>query len=165
MKITLYVIACLFVVPVVNAAENCTPEHKGAHCLDSVVQERVDWACKTLAEKDKDVALKEIKKMRFDCCDESDYVWINDMRPYMIMHPIKSALDGKDLTENKDPDGKHLFIEFVKAVKAKPEGDWVNYKWTKLGEEKPTSKKSWVRACQAKGEKEKWVVGSGTWYD
>ncbi len=30
------------------------------------------------------------------------------------MHPIKPELDGADLTQNKDPNGKFLFVEFVK---------------------------------------------------
>ena len=73
-------------------------------------------------------------------------------------------LDGTDLTNNADPDGKKLFVEFVKAVQTKPNGAWVRYKWTKLGESDPTPKKSWVRKCKAKDSPDDWVVGSGTWY-
>lgn len=143
--------------------ENCTKEKKKALCSESVVKERVDWACKLVAEKG-DEAIPEIKKMRFDCCGEPNYVWINDMGPKMIVHPIKPQLDGTDLSKNADPQGKLLFVEFVKAVKAKPSGSWVEYKWTKLGEADATPKKSWVKECSPKGKSEKWVVGSGTWY-
>lgn len=34
------------------------------------------------------------------------------------MHPIKPELDGKDQTDNRDPNGKQLYVEFVKVVKA-----------------------------------------------
>lgn len=145
------------------ADENCTKEKKKALCLESVVQEKVDWACKLLAEKGEE-GVKEIKKMRFDCCGQPNYVWINDMQPKMIMHPMLPKLDGTDLTQNADPAGKHLFVEFVKAVKVKPAGSWVDYKWTKQDDADATPKKSWVRACKPKGGKEDWVVGSGTWY-
>ena len=48
------------------------------------------------------------------------------------MHPIKPKLDGKDLSGVKDPNGKHLFMEFVKAVKTGGAG-FVDYYWPKPG--------------------------------
>ena len=60
------------------------------------------------------------------------YMWINDMQPAMVMHPIKPELNGKDLSQNKDPNGKHLFVEFVNTVKASKEG-FVDYYWPKPG--------------------------------
>lgn len=146
----------------VYAAENCTKDKKKAICEEKIVKDKVDWACELVEKKGKD-ALAEIKKMRFDCCGEPNYVWINDMHPKMVMHPIKPKLDTTDLTENKDPDGKKLFVEFVAAVKKTPAGDWVKYKWTKSEESDPTPKKSWVKACKVGATEEKWVVGSGTW--
>jgi signal transduction histidine kinase len=144
------------------AQENCGPEKKKAICDEKLIKSKVDQACAILSDKGK-AGVDDIKKLRFDCCGEPDYVWINDLHPKMIMHPIKPQLDGTDLTANKDPDGKALFVEFVKAVKSKPAGSWVDYKWTKLGDSDPTPKKSWVRKCKAKDVTEEWVVGSGTW--
>jgi signal transduction histidine kinase len=145
------------------AQENCTKDKKKALCSETVIKEKVDWACGILAKSGKD-GIDQIKKMRFDCCGEPNYVWINDLAPKMIMHPIKPQLDGTDLSKNADPKGKLLFVEFTKAVKIKASGSWVEYQWTKLGESDATPKKSWVRGCKAKGEKENWVVGSGTWF-
>jgi len=48
-----------------------------------------------------------VKKLRYE---EKEYFWINDMQPLMIMHPYKSELDGKDLSDYKDPNGKRLFV-------------------------------------------------------
>lgn len=155
-------LAVLASTPVI-AAENCTSDNKKALCRDEVVKERVDWACNLVSQKGMD-ALKEIKKMRFDCCGEPNYVWINDMGPKMIMHPIKPQLDGTDISKNADPSGKLIFVDFVKAVTAKPNGSWVDYKWTKLGEADATPKKSWVKSCKPSGSSEAWVVGSGTWF-
>lgn len=152
------------------AADNCTASKKKAVCSDELVQAKTKAACDLVTSKGQ-AALTEIKKMRFDCCGEPDYVWINTYefdsagkpKPKMVMHPMKPMLDGKDVTMNKDPDGKFLFIEFVNALKASPTGAWVNYKWTKLGEKDPTDKKSWVMKCKPAGSQEEWVVGSGTW--
>ena len=155
--------------------ESCTAEKKRGLCEDTLIQSKVEEACKLLETKG-EAALADVKKIRFDCCNEPNYVWINDMKPTMVMHPIKPMLDGKDLTENKDPKGKALFVEFVKAVKDLPPGSkeargvasengaWVEYMWTKMGESDPTPKKSWVKKCQPKDTKKDWVVGSGKWY-
>lgn len=162
-KSILLLLATLFFAGNLFAQENCTKENKKALCSEAVVKEKVDWACKLVIEKG-EAGITEIKKMRFDCCGEPNYVWINDKTPKMIMHPIKPQLDGTDLSKNADPTGKLLFVEFVKAVKSKPNGSWVDYKWTKLGEADPTPKKSWVKACTPSGKTESWVVGSGTWF-
>ena len=45
------------------------------------------------------------------------YVSINDLQPRMVMHPIKPELDGQDLTEFKDPNGKRLFVAFADMVR------------------------------------------------
>ncbi|MCP3669674.1 MAG: hypothetical protein GY814_04445 [Gammaproteobacteria bacterium] len=47
-----------------------------------------------------------IKTLRYD---GNNYFWVNDMDQKMVMHPTKPALDGKDMTGFKDPDGTELF--------------------------------------------------------
>jgi len=104
-------------------------------------------------------ALAVVKGLRYE---GREYFWINDFRPYMVMHPVKPELDGKDLAENKDPTGKRLFVEFVKAVKASPEGEgFVDYRWPKPGTDEPVRKLSYVKAYQPWG----WIVGSGLYLD
>ncbi len=58
------------------------------------------------------------------------------MDPKMVMHPIKPGLDGKDMADFTDPNGKKLFIEFVEKVKKNGEG-MVPYLWDKPGSSKP----------------------------
>ncbi|MGF0538060.1 methyl-accepting chemotaxis protein [Agrobacterium sp. ES01] len=88
------------------------------------------------------------------------YLWINDMTPRMIMHPIKPALVGQDLTAMADPNGKHLFVEFVNTVKKSKEG-FVNYYWPKPGFEAPVEKFSHVIGFEPWG----WIVGTGLYSD
>ncbi|WP_460537129.1 cache domain-containing protein, partial [Chitinimonas naiadis] len=102
-------------------------------------------------------AKEQIQALRYD---KSEYFWINDMTPVMLMHPIKPELNGKNLTENKDPAGKHLFVEFVKVVQAKGEG-FVDYLWPKPGADKPVPKLSYVKGFEPWG----WIVGSGIYLD
>jgi methyl-accepting chemotaxis protein len=157
-------LAVLILVPMTTifAAENCTEANKKAVCKKEVVKAKVDEMCKIVETKGK-AGIAEVKKFRYDCCGEPDYIWINDMQPKMIMHPIKPQLDGTDLSKNADPDGKKLFVAFVEEVKKNPKGGWVPYKWTKLGESDPSNKVSWVKQCTTSDTNEAWVVGSGTW--
>src|SRR5690606_23629972 len=102
-------------------------------------------------------ALAAIGAMRYN---ESDYFWVNDMHPVMVMHPINPKLDGQDLSDYKDPDGFHLFNEFVKAVQAEGAG-FVPYLWPKPGHELPVPKESYVKGFAPWG----WVIGTGVYID
>ncbi len=90
----------------------------------------------------------------------SEYFWINDFTPRMIMHPINTKLDGQDLSNLTDPDGKALFVEFVKTVNASGSG-FVDYQWPRPGSEAPVSKLSYVEGFQPWG----WIIGSGVYTD
>jgi methyl-accepting chemotaxis protein len=104
-------------------------------------------------------AKKAIAQLRYGA-ENNDYFWINDMDAKMVMHPIKPALDGKDLSGFEDPDGKRLFSEMVNVCKAKNEG-FVDYMWPKPGHEEPVSKLSYVKLFKPWG----WVVGTGIYLD
>ncbi|MEZ5646831.1 MAG: methyl-accepting chemotaxis protein [Burkholderiaceae bacterium] len=90
----------------------------------------------------------------------SEYFWINDMHPRVVMHPIRPELDGKDVTETRDPDGTRLFVAFVDKVKADGEG-FVPYLWPKPGSAEPVQKLSFVKGFAPWG----WVIGSGIYID
>ncbi len=108
-------------------------------------------------EAAKTAALQSIKALRYD---KSNYFWINDMQPKMVMHPIKPQLNGQDLSNIKDPDGKFLFVDFVDMVKTKGAGN-VPYLWPKPGLEEPVQKISYVKGFKPWG----WIVGSGIYVD
>ncbi|OWW22691.1 methyl-accepting chemotaxis protein [Noviherbaspirillum denitrificans] len=102
-------------------------------------------------------AMAAIKAFRYG---DGDYFWINDMQPKMVMHPIKPELDGKDLSQNKDPKGKPLFVEFVEMVK-KNEAGFVFYMWPMPGTDVDVEKVSYVKGFAPWG----WVVGTGVYLD
>ncbi|MFO7707933.1 MAG: methyl-accepting chemotaxis protein [Desulfobacterales bacterium] len=89
-----------------------------------------------------------------------DYFWVNDLHPRMVMHPYKPEMDGQDLTENKDPNGKRLFVEFAKVCKESEEG-FVDYMWPKYGADKPQPKLSFVKLFKPWN----WIVGTGLYID
>ena len=108
-------------------------------------------------EQAKAAALSTVKQLRYD---EKEYFWINDMTPRILMHPIKTELDGKDVSDMKDPNGKRLFVEFVDTVKKDGAG-FVSYMWSKPGSTEPVPKISYVKGFVPWG----WVIGSGIYVD
>jgi methyl-accepting chemotaxis protein len=101
-------------------------------------------------------AAARIKNLRYGQ-ESKDYFWINDFTPKMIMHPYRPDLDGTDLSNYKDPLGKALFVEFVKACREKNEG-FVEYMWQwKDDKNKIVPKISYVKAFTPWG----WIVGTG----
>ena len=102
-------------------------------------------------------AKTQISMMRYR---GNEYFFITDMAPKMIMHPIRPELDGKDLSTNKDPSGKALFLEFVRVVRENGSG-FVDYLWARPGSEQPISKISYVQGYAPWG----WLVGTGVYTD
>jgi len=102
-------------------------------------------------------ALSTISQLRYD---HDDYFWINDLRPFMVMHPTNPTLDGKDLSSIKDPDGFAIFNEMARLAQTKG-GGMVDYRWPKPGAEAPVQKTSYVQLFEPWG----WVIGSGVYID
>ena len=105
-------------------------------------------------------AIALIKDIRYG--DEGkDYLWINDFRPYMIMHPFRTDLDGKDVSDYADPTGKRLFIEMAQVC-AMSGGGFVNYIWQwKDNAQKIVPKISYVKSFKPW----KWIVGTGIYIE
>ncbi|HYD62692.1 MAG TPA: methyl-accepting chemotaxis protein [Noviherbaspirillum sp.] len=111
-----------------------------------------------MSEEDaKRAAMDTVKSLRYS---GKEYFWINDMHPRMVMHPFKPELDGTDLSANKDPKGKQLFVEMVKVVKADGAG-FVPYMWNKPDSDELGHKISYVKGFAPWG----WIIGSGVYLD
>jgi methyl-accepting chemotaxis protein len=102
-------------------------------------------------------AISAMKNLRYS---GNEYFWVNDMQARMVMHPVKPELDGRDLSDNKDPTGKRLFMEFVSTVRQSGSG-FVYYLWPKPGSDQPVQKVSFVKGFAPWG----WVIGSGVYID
>ncbi|MBF0159029.1 MAG: cache domain-containing protein [Magnetococcales bacterium] len=98
-----------------------------------------------------------VRSLRYQ---KEDYFWINDMQPVMVMHPYKPELEGQKMDQFKDPNGKALFIEFVRVVERQGAG-FVDYQWPKPGITRPVDKLSFVKGFSPWG----WVIGTGIYVD
>jgi signal transduction histidine kinase len=101
-------------------------------------------------------ALTRLKGLRYGP-EGKDYFWINDFGPKMVMHPFRPDLDGKDLSDFKDPQGKPLFVEFVKVCRDQGLG-FVEYMWQWNDDQtRIVPKISYVQAFAPWG----WIIGTG----
>ena len=149
-----------FLIPLVSSQFNKEKEIASQHLVETVFQLINEYNSRavsgefTIGEAQQRVK-KRIENMRYGA---NDYFWINDTTPTMIMHPLKPELNGKDLSEIKDPNGKKLFVAFVDVCREKGEGV-VGYVWDKGG--KPTPKISYVKLYKPWG----WIIGTGVYVD
>jgi methyl-accepting chemotaxis protein len=102
-------------------------------------------------------AMDALRAMRYG---ENNYLWINDLRPFMVMHPFKPGLDGKDVSNIKGPQGEQIFVEFAKLA-GQNGGGFLYYLWPRPGQDKPVKKLSYVKQFAPWG----WVIGTGTYID
>ncbi|MBP9490692.1 MAG: cache domain-containing protein [Aliarcobacter sp.] len=91
---------------------------------------------------------------------ENGYFWINDTDSVIIVHPINTALNGKNMYDYKDKAGKQIFKEFSSVAKSSGEG-YVDYVWPKPGFEAPQLKVSFVKLFKPYN----WVIGTGEYVD
>ncbi|MAD47233.1 MAG: chemotaxis protein [Oceanospirillaceae bacterium] len=106
----------------------------------------------------KQAAKDAIRKLRYS---GSEYFWINDEQPVMIVHGTKPALEGKNVGDIQDPNGSYLFREIVKTALARDEGGFVHYMWPKPGKDQPQPKVSFVKEFKPWG----WIIGTGVYTD
>ena len=102
-------------------------------------------------------ARETLRKARYD---GTNYVWINDLRPVIVMHPTNPALEVRDVSDYRDPNGLALFVESAHIAADRGEGA-MRYMWPKPGQAKPSPKISYVKLYAPWG----WVVGTGIYVD
>ncbi len=105
-------------------------------------------------------AVKRIQQLRYGT-EQKDYFWINDMHPILIMHPYRPDLEGTDVSNFQDPNGKYLFNEFVEVVRKSGAG-YVEYMWQ--WKDNPvviTAKSSYIKGFTPWG----WIIGTGMYID
>ncbi|MBY0495161.1 MAG: cache domain-containing protein [Cyanobacteria bacterium] len=98
-------------------------------------------------------AAAAIKSLRYE---KTDYFWINDVHPRVVMHPINEKLVGQDVSTFADPNGKLIYVEAVKMA-SRDGGGHFEYMWPKPGETEPKPKLSYVKLYP----RWNWVIGSG----
>jgi len=103
-----------------------------------------------------------IENMKYN--NGAGYLFVINEQVECVMHPYKKELEGKNLKQIADPDGKNLFSEMAKVCKKNKSG-FVEYRWAKPlkdGKEIPKARKiTFVKSF----EPWNWIIGSGVYID
>jgi len=105
----------------------------------------------------KKLSLEYLKNFRYG---DNGYFWINDLDLKMVMHPISTSLNGKDISHVKTPNGKFVFKEMVDLAKKEGHG-LIKYVWKKPGFAEPQDKYSYIEVFKPWG----WLIGTGSYLD
>src|SRR5450830_54067 len=102
-------------------------------------------------------AALRLKSLRYG---KDGYFSVSTTKQIVVMHPIKPELNGKDLSNLKDPAGNLLFVNISQAG-SQPGGGFVNYLWPKVGAADPVPKTSYA----LRYEPWDWVLTTGVYMD
>ena len=166
LTIILFIIGTFFII--IPTIEKNSLERKR-----EMIRELTNSAWNILAKHENDVkkglltrqqaqrrTIEQIRNLHYGQ-EMKDYFWINDMHPRMIIHPYRTDLNGKDLTNYTDPDGKYVFREFVNTV-LNNESGYVYYKWQSHDNTNLTIPKiSYVKGFKPWG----WIIGTGIYIE
>ncbi len=109
-------------------------------------------------ESAQQAAIAQVRNLHYGQ-QSKDYFWIIDMVPQMVVHPYRPDLEGTDLTEFGDPEGKLLFVEMVRIVELEGSG-YVDYMWQwKDDPKRIVPKLSFVKGFTPWG----WILGTGVY--
>jgi PAS domain S-box-containing protein len=105
-------------------------------------------------------AARIIGKMRYGDL-QKDYFWITDTIPVMIMHPYRPQMNGMNLSEYEDQEGKRFFVEITQIANESGSG-YINYKWQwKDDSLMVVPKLSYVKLFEPWG----WIIGTGIYVE
>ncbi|RLB66597.1 MAG: hypothetical protein DRH03_12025, partial [Deltaproteobacteria bacterium] len=100
-------------------------------------------------------ALDYVAKLRYG---NNEYFYISDYNSVMVSHP---TIQGKDMSDARDPEGVLIVPPMVQVAREKGEG-FHSYSWQKLKEEERLFKKL-TFSKHIKGWQ--WVIGTGIYLD
>jgi len=102
------------------------------------------------------MAIAQISSLRYGR-EMQGYFWILDNHPRMIVHPLRTDLNGQDLTHFATPDGRRIFVEMA-AIAQRSGAGFIRYPWQwHSGSPRIVPRLSYVKSFQPWG----WIVGTG----
>jgi len=108
-------------------------------------------------EEAKKAALEGIATLRYE---GSNYFWVNDLNGILLSHPSLKDRIGKTALDMRDANGLAMFERFVEVARRDGAG-FVEYWWTKPGQQEASPKISYVKRIPGWD----WVVGTGIYVD
>ncbi len=93
---------------------------------------------------------------------KNTYVFVSDPEGNMLVHPLFPELEGTNMIDDKDINGKFFMREIINTAMNDGEG-WVTYMWPPAEYLPPAEKHTFVKKTVYNGIT--YIVGSGMFYD
>lgn len=124
------------------------------------VVEQVDDAV-DLIEREGEAAFPVLRDPASGFVFKSAYVFVLDAAGVLLVNNAFPENEGRDLTELQDIDGRYFVREMLRV----PVGAaaWIDYKWPRPGDTRPSAKRSYVRGIDWNGAR--LLVGAGVYFD
>lgn len=90
----------------------------------------------------------------------NEYIFIYDYKAILIYNSRDKKNLGKSFKNFQDTNGRKVLLEMIELAK-NPEGDFINYFWSKPELSKEKNKISYIKSY----EKYNWVIGKGVYLD
>jgi signal-transduction protein with cAMP-binding, CBS, and nucleotidyltransferase domain/predicted metal-dependent phosphoesterase TrpH len=111
-------------------------------------------------EEARRMAAGRIQDLRYGN-EGKDYFWITDLDVRMIMHPYRTDLNGRDVSDFQDPRGDRIFVEFANALRNRDDA-YVEYVWQwKDDPDRLEPKQSYIKKFAPWG----WILGTGIYLE
>lgn len=123
------------------------------HAVDAAVQ---------LIEHEGKSAFETLRDKRNQFIFQDTYVFVIAENGTELLNPAFPKLEGRNLYDIRDANGKYLVHEFVNLVRSKGKG-WVEYMWPKPGDIEPSHKSTYIRKAVIDGKMV--IVGAGLYQD
>jgi cytochrome c len=120
--------------------------------------EVVDKAAALIASQG-EAAFDELRKPNSEWRHDAFYIFVTRSDGMSVVHP---TLEGKQILDLKDADGKMIIQDMIKAVENQ-DSAWTEYMYPKPGATTPSKKSSYVRKVAAGGAT--YIVGAGVYLD
>lgn len=96
----------------------------------------------------KEKAITEFNNSKGQFVKGDLYIVSHDFRGMVLAHGVNATLVGKNLFEQKDPNGGRYFVkEEIEIAKTKGSG-WITYSWANPATKRMQAKKSWVQRVE-----------------
>ncbi len=105
----------------------------------------------------KELAMTTIAAMRYD---GDNYLSQYDSEYRMVRHPFKPEMNGKDMSQLKDPNGVNIVVELVNLAK-RGKGEFLTYAWPRGSDKVPVPKLATAKFYAPWGV----IIASGIYVD
>ncbi|MCK4330581.1 cache domain-containing protein [candidate division WOR-3 bacterium] len=126
-------------------------------CERLFIVNAVDNAIKLLKDKGL-AAIEEMRSSASEFIFLDSYVFIKDMKGDEILNPAFPDLEGQNLYDLQDSNGKYFIREELELLQTQDEC-WMEYMWPKPGETEPSRKMVYVKKIEIDGRV--LIVGAG----